>query len=88
MQFDPYLFISKLLIIIMYVNDILIYGKSDAEINDLIESLKHDEIALHRKETTEGYLGVAIQWDGNQITLLQEDLTKQIIAALGLDYSC
>jgi hypothetical protein len=33
----------------------------------------------------EGYLGVDIQQDGNQITLLQAGLTKQIIAALGLD---
>jgi hypothetical protein len=33
----------------------------------------------------EGYPGVDIQQDGNQMTLLQEVLTKQIIAALGLD---
>jgi hypothetical protein len=33
----------------------------------------------------EGYLGVDIQRDGDNITLLREGLTKQIIAALGLD---
>ncbi len=60
-QFDPSLFISKLLIIIIYVDNILIYGRSDAEINDLIEGLKRDEIALHRKGTAEGYLGDDIQ---------------------------
>jgi hypothetical protein len=84
-QFDPCLFISKLLIVILYVDDILIYGRSDAEINDLIEGLTRDEIALHCIGTAEGYLGVNIQQGGNQITLLQEGLTKQIIAALGLD---
>ncbi len=63
----------------------LIYRRNDAEINDLIEGLKCDEIALHRKGTAEGYLGVDIRQDGNQITLLQEGLTKQIIATFGLD---
>jgi hypothetical protein len=38
----------------------LIYRRSDAEINDLIEGLKCDEIALHRKGKAEGYLGVDI----------------------------
>jgi hypothetical protein len=37
LQFDPCLFISNSLIVIIYVDDILIYGRSDAEINDLIE---------------------------------------------------
>ena len=77
--------ISKSLIVIIYVDDILIHGKSDAEIVDLIDRLKRDNIALHKEGTTEGYLGVDIQWDGNQITLLQEGLTKRIITALGLE---
>jgi hypothetical protein len=59
-----------------YVDDILIYSRSDAEINDLIEGLKRDGIALHCKGTAEGCLGVDIR---------QEGLTKQIIAALVLD---
>ncbi len=84
-KFDPCLFISKSLIVIIYVDDILIYGKSDDEINELIEQLKQDDIALHHEGTAEGYLGVDIQRDGNQITLLQEGLAKQIITALGLD---
>jgi hypothetical protein len=67
-QFDPCLIISKSLIVIFYVDDVLIYGKSDAEINDFIERLKSDKIVLHRQGTAEGYLGVDIQWDGNQIT--------------------
>jgi hypothetical protein len=84
-KFNPCLFISKPLIIIIYVDDILIYGKSDNEINELIEQLKQDDIALHREGMADRYLGVDIQQDGNQIMLLQESLTKQIITALGLD---
>jgi hypothetical protein len=79
------LIISKLLIIIIHVDDILIYDKSDAEINDLIKKLICDKITLHHEGTAEGYLGVDIQQDGIQITLLQEGLTKQIIVTLGLD---
>jgi hypothetical protein len=84
-KLDPCLFISKSLIVIIYVDDILIYGKSDNEINELIEQLKQGDIALHREGTAEGYLGVDIQQDGNKITLLQEGLTKRIIIAFGLD---
>ena len=84
-QFDPCLFMSNSLIVILYVNDILIYGKSEAEIDGFIDRLKQDEIALHKEGTAEGYLGVDIQRNGDKITLLQEGLTKRIIAALGLD---
>ncbi len=73
------------LIVIIYVNDILIYGRSEVEINNLIKQLKNDDIALHKESTAEGYLGVDIQKDGQHITLKQEGLTKRIIEALGLD---
>jgi hypothetical protein len=84
-KLDPCLFISKSLIVIIYVDDILIYGKSDNEINEVIEQLKQDDIALHREGMAEGYLGVDIQQDRNKVILLQERLTKRIITALGLD---
>ena len=84
-KFDPCLFMSKTLIVIIYVDDILIYGKNDEEINDFIERMKQEDVALHREGTAEGYLGVDIQREGNSITLRQEGLTKRIISALGLD---
>ena len=73
------------LIVIIYVDDILIYGREEADIDRLIEQLKNDDIALHKEGTTEGYLGVDIQWTGTTITLKQEGLVKRIIDALGLD---
>ncbi len=36
-KFDPCLFMSKLLIVIVYVDNILIYGWLDAEMDNLIE---------------------------------------------------
>jgi hypothetical protein len=82
---DPCLFISKFLIVIIYVDDILIYGKSMKEIDHLMENLKQDNIALHMEGTAEGYLGVDIHHQGGKTTLLQVGLTKRIITALGLD---
>ncbi len=76
---------NESLIIIIYVDDILIFGRTEVEIDSLIERLKNDDIALHKEGTAEGYLGVDIQRDGQNITLKQEGLTKRIIEALGLD---
>jgi hypothetical protein len=77
------------LIVIIYVDDILIYGPKgkESQIDDLIEALKREEVALHKEGTAEGYLGVNIKRDGNQVTLTQQQkgLTQRVIEALGLD---
>jgi hypothetical protein len=70
--------------VIIYVDDILIYGKSMKEIDHLMENLKQEDIALHKEGTAEGYLGVDIHHQGGKTTLLQVGLTKRIITALGL----
>ncbi len=85
LKYDPCLFMSKSLMVIIYVDDILIYGKEDKNINDFIEQIKGEDVALHREGTAKGYLGVDIQYDNDTITLKQEGLTKRIITALGLD---
>ncbi len=76
---------SKTVIKIIYIDDILTYGRSTDKIDNLIKRLKKDDIALNKEGTAEGYLGVDIQQDGDKISLLQEGLTKRIITALGLD---
>ena len=45
---DPCLFLSRSLIVVIYVDDILIYGKSASEIDALIKELKKDDISLHK----------------------------------------
>jgi len=88
-SYDSCLFMNKNLIVIIYVDDILIYGRDDKTINDFIENMKNEGVALHREGTAEGYLGVDIQYNGDgdnrTITFKQEGLTKRIISALGLD---
>jgi hypothetical protein len=43
------------------VNNILKYGKSKDEINDFIERMKTEDVALHKEGSAEGYLGVDVQ---------------------------
>jgi hypothetical protein len=83
--FDPCLFISKNLIVVIYVDDILIYGRTAAEIDALIVNLQKDDISLNKEGTAEGYVGVDIGTEGSTVILRQEGLTKRIISALGLD---
>jgi hypothetical protein len=71
------------MIVLIYVDDILIYGKSMDEINDFIKQMNSEDVALNKEGTAEGYLGVEIQWDGKKITFTQVGLTKRIIEALG-----
>ena len=84
-NFDPCLFLSSSLIVIIYVDDILIHGCNENEIDDFIARIKTEDVALHKEGTAEGYLGVDIQRNGNQITFTQLGLTKRIIEASGLN---
>ena len=84
-KYDPCLFFSKTLIVIIYVDNILIYCKDEAEIDDFITRMRSEDVALHKEGTAEGYLGVDIHRDRTTIKLTQSGLTKRIIKALGLD---
>jgi hypothetical protein len=84
-KFDPCLFFSSLLIVIIYVDKILIYGKNKDEIDNFIEHMKTEDVALRNEGTAEGYLGVDIKREGKNITFTQTGLTKCIIEALGLN---
>jgi hypothetical protein len=84
-NFDLCLFLSSTLIVIIYIDDILIYGQDVTEVNNFIAQMKTEDVALHREGTAEGYLRVDIEGRENQIIFKQIGLTKRIIDALGLD---
>ena len=49
MQFDPCLFLfSSSLIVILYVDGILIYGKTETEIDEFIIGMTTRGVALHK----------------------------------------
>jgi hypothetical protein len=79
-------------IVVVYVDDILLFSKSDAEIQRVIDTLKRKGVAIRREGTAEGFLGVDIERSTTssgkrQVTFLQKGLTKRIVTALGLDSS-
>mmetsp|Transcript_30431 Transcript_30431/g.69423 ORF Transcript_30431/g.69423 Transcript_30431/m.69423 type:complete len:1695 (-) Transcript_30431:406-5490(-) len=84
-EFDPCLFLSSDLIVVVYVDDLLVYARSDSAITDFVEKMKSFEVDIRKEGTAEGFLGVDVCRDGSVTTLTQVGLTKRIIEALGLD---
>lgn len=82
---DPCLFLAPDLMVIVYVDDLLVYAKTDEVIDRFVLSMQTEEVALRREGTAEGYLGVDIRREHSSVSLTQSGLTKRIIAALGLD---
>jgi hypothetical protein len=87
-SFDPCLFIGSNIIVIVYVDDLLIYSKTDAPIDDLIAKLKSDGIWIRKEDSAAGFLGVDMKEnpDGS-LTLTQTGLIDRVISALGLHAS-
>eukprot|EP00804_Cyclotella_cryptica_P028871 CCRYP_008449-RA/>CCRYP_008449-RA protein AED:0.34 eAED:0.34 QI:0/0/0/0.5/1/1/2/0/327 len=75
------------MVVVVYVDDLLIYAKTNSAINALISRLQAAGICTRREGTAEGFLGVDIVCSGSTITLLQVGLTKSIIEAVGLSSS-
>ncbi len=76
---------STSLIVIVYVGNILIYGRCNEDITKLIKQFQKEDVALNREGAAEWYLGIDIQQNYSQLTLLQQGLTKRIFEALSLD---
>ena len=79
---DPCLFLGNGLLVITYVDGILIYGRTQAEIDKLIANLKKDNLSLRKEGPTEGYLGLSVEHDGTKTTLSQPGLTTRTVEAL------
>jgi transposase InsO family protein len=87
-SFDPCLFIGSDIIVIVYVDDLLIYSRTDAPIDNLISQLKEDGIWIRKEDSAAGFLGVDMKEgpDGS-LTLSQTGLIDRVIKALGLHAS-
>ncbi len=82
---DRCLFMSPTLIVIVYVDDILVFSKTDNLIDSFISSMLREDICLRREGTAEGYLGVDISTVDGRIMLTQRGLSERILDALGID---
>jgi len=83
-DYDPCLFIRSNCLILVYVDDCLIFGKSDATLDSIIESLGKDFV-LTSQGTVGAYLGIDVhKTSQGYIELTQTGLINKIITACGL----
>ena len=85
-EIDPCLFISDKVICLVYVDDTLLYARTQQDIDDVLYKLVEEQkMALEVEDSVAGFLGVLIQTlpDGS-VELVQEGLTDRIIKALGV----
>lgn len=58
---DPCLFIGDDIVVVVYVDDLLLYAKDDKIIDKLIKDLHDDGVWIRKEGSAEGFLGVDIQ---------------------------
>ena len=83
-EHDPCLFYSANIVAIVWVDDLLVYARSDSDIEQFVEGMKQKDVLMRREDTVAGYLGVHIETNGNKTTLTQAGLTKRVVESLGL----
>ena len=83
--YDPCLFLSKDLIVIAYVDDLLVYGRDEASINSFVDCMTtKEEVKLQHEGTAENYLSVDIKRNKNKMTLIQYGRANRVVEALGI----
>jgi hypothetical protein len=73
--FHPCLFIGHDVIVIVYVDDILLYAKTNEPIDALITKLQSN-FQIHKEDSAAGFLGVDIKSTGGCPTLTQSGLIE------------
>ena len=81
-QNDPSLFMKKGMIILVYVDDCLIFTTSSLLADQLVQSLStgHENFILTDEGNVETYLGMKVNKEKDKITLTQEALIDRILA--------
>ena len=90
-KYDPCLFVSEKVICLCYVDDCLFFAKDDADIVDVIESLRRPEptkFDLNIEDDVAGFLGILMQKRENgTIELIQTGLIDRILKVMALEDS-
>jgi hypothetical protein len=86
---DPCLFVSDTCICLVYVDDTLLFARSQTVIADVVDGLKRLGMDLEEEDDVASFLGVLIQKHPGATTtieLLQTGLIKRIIDALQITH--
>ena len=81
---DPCLFMSDTLIVIILVDDVLVFTRDSGDIGDLIKKLQKDDIHLCQEGRSEGYVGLNVERNGSKTTVSRPGLPERVFEALGL----
>ena len=83
---DPCLFFGKGLVLLVYVDDILVFGPNKHNIDELIKELKDKKMNLTVEDDVYAFLGVEVKTDSKEgvIKLNQKGLIEKVIKATGL----
>lgn len=86
-ELDPCLFIGPTVIVVMYVDDMLMWSTNTDHIYTLGSQLRDQGVMLEEEDDAAGFLGVKLlkSESTGQMVMTQEGLITRIIEALGLD---
>ncbi|KAL7475419.1 hypothetical protein ACHAW6_001329 [Cyclotella cf. meneghiniana] len=89
---NPCLFVGHDVVVVVYVEEILLFAKDNNKIQRVVNTLEVKGIAIHQEGTAEGFLDIDIECftsqDGHPwITFQQKGITACYTTALSLDSS-
>ena len=90
-EFDPCLFIGDTTIAVVFVDDVLMWSRDEANITALGMDLRQRGVDLEEESDSAGFLGIDMkrvsddEEDGGKIVMTQQGLVDRILLALGLD---
>ena len=75
------------MVILVYVDDCLFFGKSLKEIDAVIEALKKKRLALTKEEDVYAFLGVQVKYDPNknEYNMTQKELIEKVLKTCGME---
>ena len=82
---DPCLFVSDKCICLVYVDDTLLFARTQDDIDEMVKGLRSLHMDLEEESDVAGFLGVLVEHrsDGS-IALLQKGLIARVIDALNI----
>jgi hypothetical protein len=84
---DPCLFVSDTCICLVYVDDTLLFARTQKEIDTVVTGLRQLDMDLEEEDDVAGFLGVLVKRSHNgTIELLQTGLIQRVLDALQINH--
>ena len=83
--FDPCMYFGENIILLVYVDDILMFGKDDVVLQRALDGFKGASLDFTEEKDVFAFLGVEVDREEDQITLLQKGLIEKVLRTVGLE---